>query len=111
MNKVTDNVELGFPARMSDGRQFTDYRPNCYLNNDLGQSMGSWQYRTFLTRNAAEIHDKMVKKIEENNSCTNCTGAPIPDVKTIVDCTNQNTCYYNLKDPNGIGQGRNYNTK
>ena len=59
MSKVADNVELGFPARMSDGRQFTDYRPNCYLNNELGQNMGSWQYRTFLTRNAVEIHNKM----------------------------------------------------
>ena len=39
MNKVADNVELGFPARMSDGRQFTDYRPNCYLNNELGQNI------------------------------------------------------------------------
>ena len=31
MSKVTDNVELDFPARMSDGRQFTDYRQNCLL--------------------------------------------------------------------------------
>ena len=38
MSKVTDNVELDFPARMNDGRQFTDYRPNCYLNNQLGQN-------------------------------------------------------------------------
>ena len=31
MNRVTDNYELDFPARMSDGRQFTDYRQNCLL--------------------------------------------------------------------------------
>jgi len=111
MNKVTDNVELGFPARMNDGRQFTDYRPNCYLNNDNGQNMGSWQYRTYLTRNAIKIHDQMVNKIEQSSACTNCTGAPVPDVKTVVDCTNQSTCYYNLKDQNGLGQGRNYNVK
>lgn len=111
MSKVMDNVELDFPARMNDGRQFTDYRPNCYLNNDLGQNMGSWQYRTYLTRNANEIHDKMIQEIEKTTACTSCTGAPIPDVKTVVDCTHQNTCYYNMKDPNGLGQGRNYEVK
>ena len=46
---------------MSDGRGFTDYRPNCYLNNELGQSMGSWQYRTYLIRNADYIHKQICK--------------------------------------------------
>ena len=109
MSKVTDNVELGFPARMSDGRGFTDYRPNCYLNNELGQSMGSWQYRTYLMRNSDNIHQKFLSMTESENSCTNCTGAPVPDFRTVVDCTRQNTCYYNLKDPNGIGKKINYN--
>ena len=109
MSKVTDNVELGFPARMSDGRGFTDYRPNCYLNNELGQSMGSWQYRTYLMRNADNIHQKFMSMTESENSCSNCTGAPVPDFRTVVDCTRQNTCYYNLKDPNGIGKKVNYN--
>ena len=39
--KVTDNVELDFPARMSDGRMFTDYRQNCILNNNISRGMGS----------------------------------------------------------------------
>ena len=30
--EVTDNFNLDFPAIMSDGRQFTDYRSNCTLN-------------------------------------------------------------------------------
>lgn len=109
MSKVTDNVELGFPARMSDARGFTDYRPNCYLNNELGQSMGSWQYRTYLMRNADNIHQKFMSMTESENSCTNCTGAPVPDFRTVVDCTRQNTCYYNIKDPNGIGKKVNHN--
>jgi len=109
MSKVTDNVELDFPARMNDGRQFTDYRPNCYLNNELGQNMGSWQYRTYLTRNATQIRESTMKNIEATTACTTCTGAPIPDVQTVVDCTHQNICSYNLKDQAGLGQGRNYN--
>ena len=35
MNSATDNYEMDFPARMSDGRQFTDYRQNCITNNEL----------------------------------------------------------------------------
>tara|TARA_B100000963_G_C22498048_1_gene612416 strand:+ start:419 stop:751 length:333 start_codon:yes stop_codon:yes gene_type:complete len=108
MNKVTDNVELDFPARMNDGRQFTDYRPNCYLNNEMGQNMGSWQYRYFLTTNANKIMEKNIQMMENNTKCTKCTGAPIPDVRTVLDCTYQNGCHYNLKDKNGLGQGRNY---
>ena len=109
MSKVTDNHQLDFPARMSDGRQFTDYRSNCFLNNELGQNMGSWQYRTYLTRNAINIHNKFVEVENKKSACTSCTGAPVPDVKTVMDCTRQNTCHYMMKDKNGLGQGRKYN--
>ena len=109
MNKVTDNHQLDFPARMSDGRQFTDYRPNCFLNNELGQNMGSWQYRTYLTRNAAQIHGQFFNEQSQKSACESCSGAPVPDVKTVMDCTRQNTCHYMLKDKDGLGQGRQYN--
>jgi len=49
--KVTDNVELDFPARMADGRMFTDYRQNCLLNNQFSQGKGSWEFRNFLIEN------------------------------------------------------------
>ncbi len=51
--KVSDNVELDFPARMNDGRMFTDYRQNCTLNNSISKQMGSWEYRDYLTNNAS----------------------------------------------------------
>ena len=35
MSKTSDNVNLDFPARMADGRTFTDYRPNCVMNKIL----------------------------------------------------------------------------
>ena len=106
--KVSDNHKLGFPLRMSDGREFTDYRPNCYMNNEMGQNMGSWQYRTHLMRNAVQIHNDLLKDATNKTACTSCSGAPIPDVKTVVDCTHQNTCHYSIKDENGLGQGRKY---
>tara|TARA_B100000700_G_scaffold326679_1_gene438947 strand:- start:473 stop:802 length:330 start_codon:yes stop_codon:yes gene_type:complete len=107
-NKVSDNHQLDFPARMSDGRQFTDFRSNCYMNNLLGQRMGSWEYRTYLTRNANDVHNQLLKEIQNETACTSCSGAEIPDVKTVVDCTQQNTCYYSIKDNQGLGQGRKY---
>ena len=107
-NKVGDNHKLDTPFKMSDGREFTDYRTNCYMNNLLGQRMGSWEYRTYLTRNAIDVHNNLVKEVENKTACTSCTGAEIPDVKTVVDCTQQNTCYYSIKDSQGLGQGRKY---
>ena len=29
---ATDGFHLDFPAIMNDGRQFTDYRSNCFMN-------------------------------------------------------------------------------
>ena len=35
---IPDNFFTTFPARMSDGRFMTDYRPNCLLNDILKQN-------------------------------------------------------------------------
>ena len=53
-SRATDNFNLDFPARMSDGRQFTDYRSTCYLNIPE-QKMSTYQYRQFLKHNAEKI--------------------------------------------------------
>ena len=34
-NKTSNNKYFNCPAKMSDGRHFTDYRPSCYVNNLL----------------------------------------------------------------------------
>jgi len=43
---------------MSDGRAFTDYRPNCMVNEKLQQGSGmenSREYRMYLQQNASKI--------------------------------------------------------
>ena len=50
MNKTSDNVELDFPARMNDARQFTDYRANCLINNNVSMKPTSWFFRQDLIR-------------------------------------------------------------
>ena len=70
--KVMDNVELDFPARMSDGRMFTDYRQNCLLNNMLAKGKGSWEYRNYLTENADKLMADFIKAQEKITECTKC---------------------------------------
>tara|TARA_B110000967_G_scaffold205247_1_gene249383 strand:- start:1179 stop:1502 length:324 start_codon:yes stop_codon:yes gene_type:complete len=107
MSKVTDNVELDFPARMSDGRGFTDYRQNCTLNNSLAKNMGSWEYRNYLTTNAEQIHGQFMSTLELDYKCTKCTDNTVLPVKTILNCSTE-SCTYQLNDSNGLGQGRQY---
>ena len=105
--KVTDNVELDFPARMSDGRMFTDYRQNCLLNNGLAKGRGSWEYRNYLTENADQLMIEFTKAQEAVTACTKCTDNTVLPVRTILNCDPEG-CNYMLNNPNGLGQGRKY---
>ena len=107
MNQVTDNFEMNFPARMSDGRQFTDYRPNCIANNEISKGMSSWEYRNFLTQNAGQIHQALIEQVKSVNECKSCSDNTLLDVKNVINC-GPTGCTYTLKDPNGIGLGINY---
>ena len=96
--KTSNNKYFGCPARMADGRNFTDYRPDCYVNNLIRQNnstYNSFQYRMFLTHNAENLMN-----LNRTYACEkNCRGpcqAPY-DVGTMmpsesaVDC-NANKC-------------------
>ena len=107
MNRVTDNYELDFPARMSDGRQFTDYRQNCLLNNNMSQGKGSWEYRTFLTQNAVELQKNMIMNQEQKTACSKCSDNTVLPVNTVINCS-PTGCNYQINDPNGLGQYRQY---
>ena len=106
-SKVTDNVELDFPARMADGRMFTDYRQNCLLNNELSQGKGSWEFRNYLTENAEQIRQQFIQNQESITACTKCSDNTVLPVKTILNCTSTG-CDYQMNDPNGLGQSTNY---
>ena len=106
--KVTDNVELDFPARMSDGRQFTDYSQNCLMNNRITGSRGSWLDRYYMIHNAESVHRKVMGAVEASTKCTKCTDNTVLPVQTVINCTPEG-CNYKMNDPAGIGQGRNFN--
>jgi len=106
--KVTDNVELDFPARMSDGRQFTDYSQNCIMNNKITGSKGSWLDKYHLIHNAESVHSNIIAGVEASTKCTKCTDQTVLPVQTVINCT-PSGCTYTMNDPSGIGQGRDYN--
>ncbi len=113
--KTSNNKHFGAPPRMSDGRHFTDYRPNCHINNIIRTSnnvMNSFQYRTFLTRNASELIDINRSYANMKNGSGPCK-EPYHSVNTLpeinkVKC-NSNNCEIIGFDPNGLGQGRIFN--
>ena len=105
--KVSDNVELDFPARMADARMFTDYRQNCLLNNNLSAGKGSWEYRDYLVNNSEQIMQGFIQEQEKLTACGKCSDNTVLPVKTILNCT-PTGCNYKMNDPSGLGQGRSY---
>ena len=63
------------PPRMDDGRHFTDYRPNCLVNN-LVQTQNdikdSYHYRMFLTENADKLMELNRLYAVKRNYCSTC---------------------------------------
>ena len=105
MSKTSDNVNLDFPARMSDGRIFTDYRANCIMNHELSQDKNSFEYRYFLEKNGASIEKAIFDKLDQAVKCTSCNAQTVLPVQTVQNC-NAGVCNISVKDPNGLGLDR-----
>ena len=105
MEKVTDNVELDFPARMADGRMFTDYRQNCIMNHELSRGKNSFDYRYFLTQNGQSIEASILGKLDEAVKCNDCNAQTLLPVQSVQNC-NAGVCNISVNDPNGLGLDR-----
>ncbi len=99
---------------MDDGRHFTDYRPNCYVNNTLrsnNKTYNSFQYRMYLTHNAEKLMEMNRANSCQKNCCGPCQkpyeqGTMLPEESTVT--CNSTDCQVSKNDPKGLGQGRNY---
>tara|TARA_A100001011_G_scaffold355465_1_gene398671 strand:+ start:232 stop:666 length:435 start_codon:yes stop_codon:yes gene_type:complete len=112
--RTSNNKYFNAPPLMSDGRHFTDYRSSCvanamiHVNNKL---TNSYDYRTFLIRNAKNIinQDRQVNYIM--NGCTECNNPEQPGTmlreKQVEQCT-KSTCSVKPNFKGGLGQGRMY---
>ena len=104
MEKVTDNFNTGFPARMSDGRFLTNYWPNCALNSGIQGEMNSYIYRQFLTNNATSLMQNMNMINKAEYGCEEC----FPDIKVnpgsryVQECSPEG-CRIKEINPQGIG--------
>ena len=105
MAKTSDNVNLDFPARMADGRTFTDYRANCIMNRELSSSKNSFQYRYFLENNGSQIEQGILGKLESGVKCNDCNAKTALPVQTVQNC-NAGVCKISLKDAAGLGLDR-----
>ena len=71
--KVSNNRFFNCPARMDDGRQFTNYSPNVSINtkiqdeNDVKKDSNA--YRKFLIENAKNLMKKNQEDMNNINSC------------------------------------------
>ena len=107
--RTTNNKHFNCPPRMDDARHFTDYRPNCHINNLVRANnaiMNSHEYRMFLTRNANKLIDLNRGYATEKNSCGPCTNTMLPE-QSVQSC-NAKSCSTGINNKNGLGLGRNY---
>lgn len=100
-NKVSDNFVLNFPARMSDGRLFTDYKSSGILNLYENELNSTLEYRLYLQNNAEKIMDNNYNIAESLTDCNTCPGYEIIDSKILLSC-NKETCEQSINN-NGIG--------
>ena len=104
------------PARMNDGRMFTDYRPKCIVNNDMLSDLqdkniinSSYESRMYLQNNAEKIIEQQRNIALDKVRCTRPpqdVGTMLPE-KYVVKCDNV-SCERKLINPNGLGDGRYY---
>ena len=103
------------PARMSDGRSFTDYRPRCAINAELMTDLtkqnlarSSYESRMYLQNNAENIMERnRTLSIENLAPCAPCKrpfsdpGTMYPQ-KYIVKCS-ATSCEKIEVNPDGLG--------
>ncbi len=112
--KSSNNKYFKCPPRMDDGRHFTDYRPNCHVNNLLRSNnaiLNSHEYRMFLTHNAKKLIDLNSTYAVQKNGCGPCMepynqGTMLPE-KSIQSCSNK-SCSATEANKDGLGLGRRY---
>ena len=73
--RASDNLYNNCPPKMSDGRHFTDYRPQCTVNSLLNARNDitvGFQQRMMLTRNADAFMKDIRSYVYKQNVCLGC---------------------------------------
>lgn len=115
--RTSNNKFFTAPPRMADGRHFTEYRENTYVNQLLGKDadmQNSYEYRQFLINNAEKIMDLNNKQAYLLNGVSECEkpfgqGTMLPEKQKQV--CNLRSCNVVENDVHGLGLGRVYSTQ
>lgn len=103
-DKTSNNKYFDCPARMDDGRTFTDYRSSSTVDDMIRYSnnvMSSYDYRQFLINNANNIMKVNSQYSTDKVSCNSCNSNEVP-FNTTCDVNNQYTkC--KVTNSNGVG--------
>ena len=118
-SKSQDDYASYCPFRMSDGRQFTDYRPRCIANHKGSidptgkqvNSLNSYEYRQYMISNGEDIMMNNRMSAYNNNKCGPCIepfneGTMLSEQNKVV--CNKNSCSSYVANPDGLGTGRQY---
>lgn len=110
----SDNFGFNCPARMADGRHFTDYRPRCtqdYIDKVGNKLMSSYEQRMYFTQNAENIMKENAVQAYMMNRCGPCVepydiATMLPEFEKQI--CNARTCSFAANDVYGLGLGRSY---
>lgn len=112
--RTSNNKFASAPARMADGRHFTDYRSSCLTNTRIqvdNKVSNNYELRMFMIRNAdnlMELNKKQSYLLNGSFECKNeySVGTMLPESEK-VKCNTQ-TCDVKHNFEGGIGMGRDY---
>jgi hypothetical protein len=106
--RTTDNRHWDSPARMSDGRIFTDWRSSCRINSDLAErarvSAGTFQYTEMLQKTHGAVSQR--GEAEARATTGDSWGlryTPPPPKELIVTEARIGTTLLETGAPDGIG--------
>lgn len=77
----SNNIHMGFPALMSDGRLYANWESSCESNNALKEKEGiknNYDYRQYLIKNGSSVMSKNTMA-----ACDNCCACKENFNKTI----------------------------
>jgi len=103
-NKTSNNKYFDCPARMDDGRAFTDYRSSTIVDEMIKYSnnvMSSNDYRQFLIHNGSNLINVSRDYTKEKLANGDCNYKEVPFSRNCVINDKFSRC--TLGAPNGIG--------
>ena len=107
---TSNNQNINAPPKMSDGRNFTDYRHNNYISCHIqknNQIKNSYDYKIFLQNNAEKIMKLNYEYACQKNCTKECPNQVTIPLKEIINC-NKNICQKKIINPKGMGTSVNY---